>query len=44
MTRVRLFLGLLEDHVFAQFGAVFLELDLALYFLSILARPIRLAG
>ena len=40
----RLFLGFLEDHVLTELGTVFLELNLALDFLLILARPIDLAG
>ena len=40
----RLFLGLLENHVLPELGAVFLELDLAFNLLLILARPIGLAG
>ena len=38
-----LFLGLLENNVFAKLGAVLFELDLALDFLLVLARPIGLA-
>lgn len=44
MQKSVLFLGLLEGHVLAELGAVFLELDLALNLLAILARKIGLAG
>lgn len=39
-----LFLGLFKNNMLAQFGAVFLELDLLFDFLLVLARPIDLAG
>ncbi|MDB5239277.1 MAG: hypothetical protein JWO00_612 [Candidatus Parcubacteria bacterium] len=39
-----LFLGFLESDVFPKLGRILLELDLALDFLSVLARPIGLAS
>ena len=44
MQSLKLFLGLFEDDVLAENGAVLLELDLALDLLLILAGPIGLAG
>ena len=41
--RIELFLGLLECDVLAELRAVFLELDLALDLLAVLARPVGLA-
>lgn len=39
-----LFFGLLENYMFAQYGAVFLELYLTLDFLLVFASPIGLTG
>lgn len=39
-----LLLTLLENYVLPKFGAVLFNLNLALYFLPVLARPIDLAG
>ena len=44
MSCAGLFLGLLESDVLAELGRVFLELDLALDFLLVLARKISLAS
>jgi hypothetical protein len=41
---LRLFLGFFEDDVLTEPGRIFLELDLALHLLLVLARPIDLAG
>jgi hypothetical protein len=41
---LRLFLGFFENHVLAELGTVFLELNLAFDELFVFARPIRLAG